>query len=99
MDSGGFGKVKKGVHILTGETVAIKIMNKRKLGAEVPRVQTEIEAMQQLVHQNICQLYQVIETNEDFFLILEVLFQSVFCLFFLVLIMNYLLKLFYDDDY
>ena len=73
MASGGFGKVKKGVHILTGETVAIKIMNKRKLGAEVPRVQTEIEAMQQLVHQNICQLYQVIETNEDFFLILEVL--------------------------
>lgn len=30
--SGGFAKVKLGRHILTGENVAIKIMNKKDLG-------------------------------------------------------------------
>lgn len=30
--SGGFAKVKLGRHILTGEKVAIKIMNKKDLG-------------------------------------------------------------------
>ena len=30
--SGGFAKVKLGTHILTGEKVAVKIMDKRQLG-------------------------------------------------------------------
>lgn len=30
--SGGFAKVKRAIHIPTGETVAIKIMNKAALG-------------------------------------------------------------------
>ena len=39
---------------------------------DLPRVKTEIEAMKQLSHQHICKLYQVIETEEKFFMILEV---------------------------
>jgi len=69
---GGFAKVKLAVHILTGEKVAIKIMEKKTLGADLPRVRTEIEAIKKFNHQHVCKLYQVIETDEKFFIVLEV---------------------------
>ncbi|XP_067440689.1 maternal embryonic leucine zipper kinase [Thunnus thynnus] len=69
--SGGFAKVKLGRHILTGEKVAIKIMNKKDLGDDLPRVKVEIEAMKNLSHQHVCRLYQVIETSTQIFMILE----------------------------
>ncbi|XP_045213405.1 maternal embryonic leucine zipper kinase-like isoform X2 [Mercenaria mercenaria] len=69
--SGGFAKVKLAYHSLTGEKVAIKIMDKRSLGEDLPRVKTEIAAMQDLCHQHICKLYQVIETTDRFYMVLE----------------------------
>lgn len=69
--SGGFAKVKLAYHALTGEKVAIKIMDKRALGEDLPRVKTEIEAMKNLCHQHICKLYQVIETEHKFYMMLE----------------------------
>nr|KAI8766329.1 maternal embryonic leucine zipper kinase-like [Biomphalaria glabrata] len=69
--SGGFAKVKLAYHALSGEKVAIKIMDKKTLGAELPRVTTEIAAMKELCHQHICKLFQVIETETKFFLVLE----------------------------
>ena len=36
-------------------------------------MKTEIAAMQDLCHQHICKLFQVIETADRFFMILEVL--------------------------
>ncbi|MEQ2168414.1 hypothetical protein GOODEAATRI_014110 [Goodea atripinnis] len=69
--SGGFAKVKLGRHTLTGEKVAIKIMNKKDLGDDLPRVKVEIEAMKSLSHQHICRLYHVIETSTQIFLVLE----------------------------
>jgi len=69
--SGGFAKVKLGVHCLTGEKVAIKIMDKKQLGDDLPRIRLEIEAMKALSHQNVCKLYQVIETESKIFMVLE----------------------------
>ncbi|XP_071035828.1 maternal embryonic leucine zipper kinase isoform X3 [Parasteatoda tepidariorum] len=69
--TGGFAKVKLASHVLTGEKVAIKIMDKQSLGDDLPRVQLEIEALKILNHPNICKLYQVIETENKFFLVLE----------------------------
>lgn len=69
--SGGFAKVKLGYHCLTGEKVAIKIMDKKQLGDDLPRIRLEIEAMKALSHQNVCKLYQVIETEAKIFMILE----------------------------
>nr|XP_006813004.1 PREDICTED: maternal embryonic leucine zipper kinase-like [Saccoglossus kowalevskii] len=69
--TGGFAKVKLAIHILTGEKVAIKIMDKRSLGDDLPRVKTEIKAMKELVHQHICRLYEVVETDHKIFMILE----------------------------
>ncbi|ELT89723.1 hypothetical protein CAPTEDRAFT_157465, partial [Capitella teleta] len=69
--SGGFAKVKLAYHDLSGDKVAVKIMDKKLLGDDLPRVRTEIEAMKNLSHQHLCKLYQVIETEEKFFMILE----------------------------
>jgi serine/threonine protein kinase len=57
---------------LTGEKVAIKCMDKEKLGEDLFRVQTEIRALKMLDHQNIAKLLQVIETETKIYLILEV---------------------------
>ncbi|XP_060720590.1 maternal embryonic leucine zipper kinase [Tachysurus vachellii] len=69
--SGGFAKVKLGRHKLTGEKVAIKIMEKKVLGDDLPRVKTEIEAMKNLSHQHVCRLYHVIETPSKIYMVLE----------------------------
>ncbi|XP_044126746.1 maternal embryonic leucine zipper kinase-like [Bufo gargarizans] len=69
--TGGFAKVKLGTHLLTGEKVAIKIMDKESLRDDLPRVKTEIEAMKNLSHQHVCRLYHVIETSKKIFMILE----------------------------
>ncbi|XP_062333825.1 maternal embryonic leucine zipper kinase isoform X1 [Osmerus eperlanus] len=69
--SGGFAKVKLGRHILTGEKVAIKIMDKKDLGEDLPRVKVEIEAMKNLSHQHVCRLFHVIETSTRIYMVLE----------------------------
>ncbi|XP_073201847.1 maternal embryonic leucine zipper kinase isoform X4 [Lepidochelys kempii] len=69
--TGGFAKVKLGRQLLTGEKVAIKIMDKLALGDDLPRVKTEIDAMKNLSHQHICRLYHVIETSKKIFMVLE----------------------------
>ncbi|XP_069676736.1 maternal embryonic leucine zipper kinase-like [Periplaneta americana] len=68
---GGFAKVKLATHILTGEKVAIKIMNKLNLGDDLPRVKLEIKALKSLSHQHICRLFQVIENETHCFLVME----------------------------
>ncbi|KMR04594.1 maternal embryonic leucine zipper kinase [Lasius niger] len=69
--SGGFAKVKLATHVATGEKVAIKIMEKTTLGEDLPRVKLEVEALKTLLHQHICRLYQVIETESHYFMVLE----------------------------
>ncbi|XP_058801587.1 maternal embryonic leucine zipper kinase-like [Phymastichus coffea] len=68
---GGFAKVKLATHIATGEKVAIKIMEKATLGQDLPRAKLEINAMKHLLHQNICKLYQVMETEDYYFIVME----------------------------
>lgn len=71
LGSGGFAKVKRAIHYVTGEQVAIKIMDKESLGDDISRVRLEIAAMKEFTHQNICRLYQVIETSSRMYLVLE----------------------------
>ncbi|GFG36436.1 hypothetical protein Cfor_00679, partial [Coptotermes formosanus] len=68
---GGFAKVKLAMHTLTGEKVAIKIMEKAQLGDDLPRVELETIALKNLRHQHICKLFQLIESDTHYFLVLE----------------------------
>uniref|UniRef100_A0A8D2ELX1 non-specific serine/threonine protein kinase n=1 Tax=Theropithecus gelada TaxID=9565 RepID=A0A8D2ELX1_THEGE len=49
------------------------IMNYMKLlgQSDLPRIKTEIEALKNLRHQHICQLYHVLETANKIFMVLE----------------------------
>lgn len=38
---------------------------------DLPRVKLEVEALKTLLHQHICRLYQVIETESHYFMVLE----------------------------
>lgn len=70
---GTFGKVKQGMHILTGEKVAVKILEKDKIQdvADVERVAREIHILKIVRHPNVVQLYEIIETQKQLYLIME----------------------------
>ena len=70
---GTFGKVKEGKHILTGEKVAIKILEKAKIAdvSDVERVAREIHILKIIRHPHLIQLYEIIETSKQLFLIME----------------------------
>jgi hypothetical protein len=72
---GTFGKVKRGVHSLTGETVAIKILEKSKIKteADLRRVTREIKILKQAQHPNCIRLLEVIDTPQQIFLMTEFL--------------------------
>ena len=70
---GTFGKVKIGTHILTGEKVAVKILEKSRIVevADVQRVAREIKILKRNRHRNIIQLFEVLDTPSTIYLIME----------------------------
>jgi carbon catabolite-derepressing protein kinase len=70
---GSFGKVKLAKHKITGQEVAMKQINRRKLISRdmAGRVEREISYLQLLRHPHIIKLYSVINTKTDIFMVLE----------------------------
>lgn len=70
---GSFGKVKRGVHVPSGQAVAIKILNRQKLKSANmdKKIRREIKILKLFRHPNVCRLYEVITTSTDIFLIME----------------------------
>ncbi|KAG6969915.1 hypothetical protein JG688_00005118 [Phytophthora aleatoria] len=66
-------QVKLGLHMLTGEKVAVKILEKKRIvqAADVERVAREIKILKRNRHQNVIQLYEVIDSPDRIFLIME----------------------------
>ncbi|KAH6799093.1 SNF1 kinase-like protein 10 [Perilla frutescens var. frutescens] len=70
---GSFGKVKIAEHIRTGLKVAIKILNRRRMGSPdmEEKVRREIKICRLFVHPHVIRLYEVIETPTDIYVIME----------------------------
>ena len=73
LGQGTFSKVCQGIHIPTGEKVAIKIMSKDQIKekSDKIRIEKEINIQKKLHHQNIVQQYAIIETDSTIYIISE----------------------------
>lgn len=62
-----------GTHTLTNEKVAIKILEKEKIHdqKDVERITREIKILKKVRHPNVIQLYEIIETEKELFMIME----------------------------
>ncbi|ORY53561.1 Pkinase-domain-containing protein [Rhizoclosmatium globosum] len=69
---GNFAKVKLSKHKLTGQEVAIKVIDKTTLDEKkLGKLYREVRIMKMLNHPNIVKLYEVIETKYTVFLVME----------------------------
>ncbi|ORZ38998.1 kinase-like domain-containing protein, partial [Catenaria anguillulae PL171] len=73
LGQGTYGKVKLGLHQQTGEKVAIKIIEKANIQSQrqVARIQREIRFLKLLHHPHIVKVYEVHETAEQIFIVME----------------------------
>ena len=73
LGEGTFGKVKIGVHLPTGEKVAVKILEKSRIKdqSDIKRVNREIKILKRARGDNVIKLYEVLDTNNAVYLIME----------------------------
>ena len=70
---GTFSTVKLGIDRITGEKVAIKILNKQKIlnQNDVERVEREIKILKNIDHINLIKINKIKEDSENFYMIME----------------------------
>ena len=71
---GAFGKVRCAIHEETKKKVAIKIINKNKLKnktSNIKQIIQEIKSLSSLNHPNIIKIYEVIDTLQYIFIVME----------------------------
>eukprot|EP00117_Sycon_ciliatum_P001911 scpid23745/ scgid7370/ Hormonally up-regulated neu tumor-associated kinase; Serine/threonine-protein kinase MAK-V len=74
LGEGAFAKVKEGMHIPTGEKVAVKIIDKKKARADKYvslNMRREAKLMTMLCHSNILRLLDEVETANSYYLVTE----------------------------
>ncbi|XP_066170506.1 hormonally up-regulated neu tumor-associated kinase-like [Sylvia atricapilla] len=74
INKGSFAKVMEGLHIPTGEKVAIKVIDKRKAKQDdyvLKNMKREPWIHQMIKHPNIVQLYETLETDNSYYMVME----------------------------
>ncbi|KAM9208913.1 serine/threonine-protein kinase MARK2-like [Dugong dugon] len=71
ISKGTFARVKLAQHIITGKEVAIKIVDKIQQSSYLNRLYREIKIMKNLHHPNVVKLFQVIESEDTVYIVME----------------------------
>ncbi|XP_072018352.1 uncharacterized protein [Amphiura filiformis] len=74
LGEGSFAKVKEAIHSVIGEKVAIKVVDKKSIKDDVylrKNMRREAAILQTLHHPHIVRLYEVMETDNNFYMVLE----------------------------
>ncbi|NWU90618.1 HUNK kinase, partial [Upupa epops] len=74
INKGSFAKVMEGLHIPTGEKVAIKVIDKRKAKQDsyvLKNMKREPRIQQMIKHPNVVQLYETLETDNFYYMVME----------------------------
>ena len=69
LGEGSFAKVKEGLHTITGQKVAIKVIDKKKAKEDAyvsKNMRREGKLLQMIIHPNIVQLYELMETENRY---------------------------------
>ena len=77
---GAFSKVKLGINKMTGEKVAIKILDKKKIkmNSENKRIQRELNILKKLSHINIVKVIQIKEDMDNIYIIMDYIENNLF---------------------
>ncbi|XP_047375937.1 putative sperm motility kinase W [Sciurus carolinensis] len=68
---GSFGTVRLARHILTETEVAVKVLGKGKGEPGPASIGSEVEIMKAVEHPNVVQLFQVLETTDHIYVVME----------------------------
>ena len=73
LGKGTFSKVKLGIHKVTNQKVAIKILEKSKIVEkdDLERIIREMDIIRQLNHPNVARVYEMCESDDFFFIMME----------------------------
>ncbi|XP_008937030.1 PREDICTED: hormonally up-regulated neu tumor-associated kinase-like, partial [Merops nubicus] len=74
INKGSFAKVMEGLHIPTGEKVAIKVIDKRRAKQDsyvLKNMKREPRIHQMIKHPHIVRLYETLETDNSYYMVME----------------------------
>ncbi|XP_025894192.1 hormonally up-regulated neu tumor-associated kinase-like [Nothoprocta perdicaria] len=74
INKGSFAKVMEGLHVPTGEKVAIKVIDKKKAKQDsyiLKNMKREPRIHQMIKHPNVVQLYETLETDNSYYMVME----------------------------
>ncbi|KAJ7341709.1 hypothetical protein JRQ81_006520 [Phrynocephalus forsythii] len=74
INKGSFAKVMEGLHIPTGEKVALKVIDKKKAKQDsyvLKNMKREPRIHQMITHPSIVQLYETLETENSYYMAME----------------------------